>query len=82
MTHTPKEEELSNAIWIACNEAGGIRDMARDLLRDIDAGKEPDGQFPTVYREDRGKRMTLKVARNRLHHIEVRLSKLMQSIPT
>ncbi len=82
MSLTPKEEELSNAIWAACQEAGSIRDMTRSLLKDIDAGKEPDGQFPTVYREDRGKRMTLKVARNRLHHIEVRLSKLVQEIPT
>jgi hypothetical protein len=82
MSLTPEQEAHAHAIWSICQEVGCIRNMARDLLRDIDAGKEPDGQFPKVYREDRGKRMTLKVARNRLHHIHVRLAKLTQDIPT
>lgn len=82
MSLTPEQEAHAQTIWLICQEVGGIRNMARELIRDIDAGKEPDGQFPTLYREDKGARMTLKRARNRLHHIEVRLSKLTQDIPT
>lgn len=62
-----------------------IHRMIRELNRDIDAGKEPDGRSPAIYREDRGRRMTLKRARGRLHHIEVRAhalgKKLSDSIP-
>lgn len=58
------------------SEVAEIWQMVQHLTRDIDAGKEPDGPHPRVYREDRGKRMTLKVARRRLHHVEVRLKAL------
>jgi len=82
MSLTPEQEAHEQTIWLIGQEVGLLRDMSRDLLRDIDVGKEPDGQFPQTYREDRGRRMTLKRVRDRLHHIEVRLSKLTQDIPT
>jgi hypothetical protein len=61
---------------ILLTEVMEIQKMTSDLMRDIDNGHEPHGPYPDTFREDRGKRMTLKVARQRLHHIDFRLREL------
>lgn len=66
--------------YLLIQELGLLRDKLRTIQQEIDDGKEADGQFPKTYKEDRGRRMTLKLARNKVHHVQFKLNQIINQL--
>lgn len=66
--------------FMLVSELGPLRDTLRTIQSEIDNGKEADGQFPKSYAEDRGRRMTLKLARAKVHHVQFKLHQIINQI--
>lgn len=51
--------------------------MVNSLQADLERGKEPDGDDPKWTRADRGRRMTLRLVKDRLRHISIRITQAL-----
>ncbi len=51
--------------------------MVKRLQEDLVRGKEPDGSCHIWDRSDQGRRMTMKLVKERLHHINARMTRAL-----